>query len=203
MVSDTYLTIRSFSEGLYKEKGSRFLAFAWPVFSAEEIKPLIESIRKEHHGARHHCYAYMIGQQRTIWRVNDDGEPSGTAGKPILGQINSFGLTNITVVVTRYFGGKLLGASGLINAYKTAAGSALSNAEIIEMTVREYYELIFPYSAMNDVMRLIKDEKAGQSDQKFGGECRINIDFRESEKVKMLSLLDRIEGLRYNYMKTL
>jgi uncharacterized YigZ family protein len=203
MGSDTYLTIKAHSEGLYKEKGSRFLSFAYPVFSSEEIKPHIESIRKEHHGARHHCYAFMLGQQRDQWRVNDDGEPSGTAGKPILGQINSLGLTNILVVVTRYFGGKLLGVSGLINAYKTAAGSALANAVITELTVNEYYDLIFPYSSMNEVMKLIKEEKTGQSGQQFGDECRISINFRESDREKVLSLLGRIEGLRYNYIKTL
>ena len=121
MESDNYKTIKSSSEGIYKEKGSRFLAFAFPVVNQEEIKPIIERIRKEYHDARHHCYAYMIGRDRLIWRINDDGEPSGTAGRPILGQINSFGLTNILIVVSRYFGGTLLGVSGLINAYKTAA----------------------------------------------------------------------------------
>ncbi len=203
MESDTYLTIKGFSEGLYREKGSRFLSFAFPVFSVEEIKPLIENIRKEHHGATHHCYAYILGQQQQVWRVCDDGEPSGTAGKPIFGQIHSLRLTNILVVVTRYFGGKLLGTRGLINAYRSAAGSALDNAEITELTVHEYYELLFPYSSMNEVMKIIKEEKAGQSDQKFGDLCHINIDFRESDKEKVLAVLGRIEGLRYSYIKTI
>ena len=133
MESDTYLTIKAFSQGLYKEKGSRFIAIAYPVSTQEEIKSILENIRKEHHSARHHCFAWMLGQNRDTFRVNDDGEPSGSAGKPILGQINSFSLTNILIVVVRYFGGKLLGVSGLINAYRSAAESALINAEIIEM----------------------------------------------------------------------
>ncbi len=203
MESDTYLTIRTFSEGDYKEKGSRFLASAWPVRSTEEIREIIGRIRKEHHSARHHCYAWVIGPDRLTWRVNDDGEPSGTAGKPILGQINSSSLTNILIVVTRYFGGKLLGASGLINAYRTAAENAIRNAEIIEMTVQDYYELNFPWSAMNDVMRLIKEEGLGQSDQRFGEGCRINISFRHSVKEKIIAALERIEGIKYNYIGTL
>src|SRR5665647_1118221 len=153
MESDTYKTIKSTSQGIYKEKGSRFLAFAFPVSDQEEIKPIIDKIRKEHHEARHHCYAYMIGHDRTIWRVNDDGEPSGTAGRPILGQINSFRLTNILIVVSRYFGGTLLGVSGLINAYRSASASAIKNAEIIECTLQEIYEITYPYVSMNDVMK--------------------------------------------------
>jgi len=124
MNSDTYKTILSPSQGIYKEKGSRFVAYAIPVSSQDEIKPLIDKIKKEHHEARHHCYAYMIGHERIIWRMNDDGEPSGTAGRPILGQINSYGLTNLIIVVCRYFGGTLLGVSGLINAYRSSAASA-------------------------------------------------------------------------------
>ena len=126
----------------------------------------------------------MIGQERLTWRVNDDGEPSGTAGRPILGQINSFGLTNILIVVSRYFGGTLLGVSGLINAYKSAAFSAISNAEIIECTVKEFYEISYPYISMNDVMKILKEENVGQSDQSFDLECIIIINFRASIKDK-------------------
>ncbi len=139
--TDSYKTIRSVSAGLYKEKGSRFVSAAFPVSDEQEIKKIIECIRKEHHEARHHCYAYLLGSGQSIWRANDDGEPSGTAGRPILGQIKSFGLTNILIVVSRYFGGTLLGVSGLINAYKSAAASALSNAEIIDHIIRESYEI--------------------------------------------------------------
>ena len=178
MDSDTYKTITSSSQGIYKDKGSRFVSIAIPVSDQEEIKPIIEKIKKEHHEARHHCYAYIIGQERLAWRVNDDGEPSGTAGRPILGQINSYGLTNIIIVVSRYFGGTLLGVSGLINAYRSAAASAIENAEIIEKTLQEYYEITYPYISMNDVMRILKEENVGQSEQSFDLECRILLNFR-------------------------
>lgn len=202
MDSDTYKTIKSPAEGLYKEKGSRFVAIAIPVSDPEAIKPILAKIRKEHHEARHHCYAYMIGHERTIWRVNDDGEPSGTGGRPILGQINSNGLTNLVIVVSRYFGGTLLGASGLINAYRTAAASALQNAVQVERTLQEYYEIIYPYISMNDVMRILKDEGIDQSGQSFSLECRILINFRVSVKGKILPRLSRIDGLTYRYVET-
>ncbi len=199
MESDTYLTIRTFSEGIYKEKGSSFLAFAYPVHSQDKIREIIGKIKKEHHSARHHCYAWMLGPDRQAWRSSDDGEPSGTAGKPILGQINSFDLTNILIVVTRYFGGKLLGASGLVKAYRTAAEDAIRHAEIIELTVQDYYEITFPWTAMNEVMKLIKEENLDQSDHNFGEVCRVNIGFRRSMRDKIISALDRIGGLSYDY----
>ncbi|MEI6048918.1 MAG: YigZ family protein [Bacteroidota bacterium] len=202
MGSDNYKTIKSSSQGIYKEKGSRFIAFAHPISYPEEIKQIIDKIRKEHHEARHHCYAYMIGHERMIWRVNDDGEPSGTAGKPILGQINSFGLTNILIVVSRYFGGTLLGVSGLINAYRTSAAQAIRNAEIVEKTLQEFYEITYPYISMNDVMKLLKEEGLGQSDQSFDLECRIKVNFRAASTEKILKRLSRIEGLKYSYIET-
>jgi len=202
MESDSYRTIQSASQGLYKEKGSRFLSFAFPVSDQEEIKPIIEKLRKEHHEARHHCYAYIIGQKRNIWRVNDDSEPSGTAGRPILGQINSFGLTNVLIVVSRYFGGTLLGVSGLINAYRSAAASAISNAEIIKCTVQEFYEINYPYISMNDVMKILKDEGISQSDQSFDLECSMIISFRTSFRGKILNKLSRIDGIKYTYIET-
>jgi uncharacterized YigZ family protein len=202
MNSDIYKTIASTSQGIYKEKGSRFVSFAVPISSQEEIKPIIDKIRKEHHEARHHCYAYIIGYERIIWRVNDDGEPSGTAGRPILGQINSFGLTNIIIVVSRYFGGTLLGISGLINAYRSAAESALRNAELTEKTVNEYYKITYPYISMNDVMKILKEENIGQSEQSFDIECNILLNFRVSVKEKVLNRLSRIDGLNYRYIET-
>jgi uncharacterized YigZ family protein len=202
MESDTYKTIKSASQGIYKEKGSRFFSFAVPVADQEEIKPLLDKIKKEHHEARHHCFAYMIGHERNIWRVNDDGEPSGTAGRPILGQINSFDLTNIILVVSRYFGGTLLGVSGLINAYRSAATSALLNAEITERTLQEYYEITYPYVSMNDVMRILKELNLGQSEQSFDLECRILLNFRVSVKENVLNRLSRIDGLKYRYIET-
>jgi uncharacterized YigZ family protein len=202
MNSDTYKTLISSSQGMYKEKGSRFISFAIPVSYQEEIKPIIDKIRKEHHEAKHHCYAYMIGHERTIWRVNDDGEPSGTAGRPIMSQINSYGLTNIIIVVSRYFGGTLLGVSGLINAYRTAAASAIQNAQLTERTVQEYYEITFPYISMNDVMRTLKEENLGQSQQSFGLECKILLNFRVSSREKIINRLSRIDGLKYRYIET-
>jgi uncharacterized YigZ family protein len=202
MNSDTYKTIISSSQGIYKEKGSRFISFTFPISGQEEIKPIIDKIKKEHHEARHHCYAYMLGHEKIIWRVNDDGEPSGTAGKPILGQINSFGLTNILIVVSRYFGGTLLGVSGLINAYRSAAISAIQNAELTEKTVNEYYEITYPYISMNDVMRILKEENLVQSEQSFDLECRILLNFRISVKEKVLNRLSRIDGLKYRYIET-
>lgn len=202
MESDSFKTIKSFAQGVYKEKGSRFMAFAYPFSRQEEIKAILDKIRKEHHDARHHCFAYMIGHERLIWRVNDDGEPSGTAGKPILGQINSYGLTNILIVVSRYFGGTLLGVSGLINAYKTAAATAIQNAEIIEASVQEYYEIIYPYPVMNDVMKIVKDENLGHADQTFDIECCIIVNFRISAREKILNRFSRIDGLKYRYIRT-
>ena len=202
MNSDIYKTITSISHGIYKEKGSRFVSIAIPISGQEEIKPIIDKIRKEHHEARHHCYAYIIGYERIIWRVNDDGEPSGTAGRPILGQINSFGLTNIIIVVSRYFGGTLLGVSGLINAYRSAAESALRNAELTEKTVNEYYKITYPYISMNDVMKILKEENIGQSEQSFDIECNILLNFRVSVKEKVLNRLSRIDGLNYRYIET-
>jgi uncharacterized YigZ family protein len=202
MEPDTYLTIKSFSQGLYKEKGSRFIALAYPVTTQEEIKSILENTRKEHHSARHHCFAWMLGQSRQRFRVNDDGEPSGSAGKPIFGQINSFQVTNILIVVVRYFGGKLLGVSGLINAYRSAAESALKNSEITELYIQDFYEVIFPYSAINDVMKIIKDDEVGQSQQKFELECRMIINFRSSARERILNALSRIDGLKYRHTDT-
>jgi len=202
MEADSYITIKSFSQGIYKEKGSRFIASAYPVSDIEEIRTIIDNIRKEYHDARHHCYAYMIGYERITWRVNDDGEPSGTAGRPILGQINSFGLTNILIVVTRYFGGTLLGVSGLIQAYKSAAASAIGNSEIVSYTVQEFYEISFPYISLNTLMKMLKEEGIGQSEQSFDLECKMRINFRLSARDRILMKLSRIEGLKYRFIET-
>jgi uncharacterized YigZ family protein len=202
MESDNYKTIKSSSRGTYKEKGSRFIALASPVADPGEAMAIIEDVRKEYHDARHHCYAYMIGIERSIWRVNDDGEPSGSAGRPILGQINSRGLTNILVVVSRYFGGTLLGVSGLINAYRTAASEAIDNAGVVGRTLHEYYQVKFPYVSMNDVMKILKEENAVQSGQSSDLECSVLVNFRVMSKERILSRLSRIEGLKYSYLGT-
>lgn len=197
---DTYKTIRTVSKGIYREKGSRFLSFAIPVSSQDEIKPILEYYRKEYHDARHHCFSYMIGYDKSIWRTNDDGEPSGTAGKPIIGQINSNDLTNILIIVVRYFGGTLLGVSGLITAYRRAAAEAIASAEIIECIVREYYRLSFPYTSMNDVMKVIKEENLVQSEQQFEVDCNIKIGIRLSAKDQTLSRFGLIDKLTIEYI---
>jgi len=170
LFSDTYKTIAAESRGLFRDRGSRFIAIAKPVSSQEEIKIILEELRKEYHDARHHCYAWMLTPDRQSWRINDDGEPSGTAGRPVMGQINSRGLTNILVVVIRYFGGTLLGVSGLINAYRAAAEDALLNAQIVEKYVTENWLVRFPYAAMNDVMRVLKEEGCSQHSHNYTGE---------------------------------
>jgi len=203
MNSDTYKTIKSLAEGLYKEKGSRFVAIAIPVSDQEAIKPILDKIRKEHHEARHHCYAWVLTPDRQAWRVNDDGEPSGTAGRPIMGQLNSRELTNILVVVIRYFGGTLLGVSGLINAYRTAAEDALSNARIIEKHVTEDWLVTFPYAAMNDVMKVLKEESCQQHSLNYGGqECSAEISFRASQSEKVTGRLRKIPDLTLSWLRT-
>jgi uncharacterized YigZ family protein len=174
-MSDTYKTIITPTEGIYKEKGSKFLSFAIPVSSADEVKEIVKNYRKEYYDSRHVCYAYMLGADRKEFRANDDGEPSGTAGRPILGQINSRELTNILVIVVRYFGGILLGTGGLVVAYKEATTDALDQAEVIEKTVDESISIIFDYVLMNEVMRIIKDTNAQISSQNFEDQCAMQL----------------------------
>ena len=192
LFDDTYKTITQESSGLYKEKGSKFIALAYPVNNEDEVKEILAELKKEYYNARHHCYAYVLNPDKSAWRVNDDGEPSGTGGRPIHGQIQSFDLTNILIVVVRYFGGTKLGVSGLINAYKAAAQDALSQAEIIEKTVNEVYKLEFPYEEMNDVMRIIKDENIDILDNQYDEACIITYSIRKNEA-------DRI---KFRFMKT-
>jgi xaa-pro dipeptidase len=179
-MSDTYLTIQDKSEGIYTEKRSKFLAFAHPVETIDEIKDLLTDYKKKYYDARHVCYAYMLGPERTDFRVNDDGEPSSTAGKPILGQINSRELTNILVVVIRYFGGVKLGTSGLIVAYREAATEALSAATVIERTIEETVTFTFPYVMMNSVMRVVKELNPRIVEQKYDETCIITLAIKRS-----------------------
>jgi uncharacterized YigZ family protein len=199
MEKDTYLTIKSFSEGLFKEKGSRFQSYAFYIRSVEEVKNHLDQIKKEHHNARHHCFAYILGYERLQFRFNDDGEPSGSAGKPILGQINSHGLTNILIIVVRYFGGKLLGISGLIHAYRSAAESAINNAEIVTMTIQEHYSITFPYISINDVMKVLKEENVSISESEFNTICLFRISFRISAGERIINRFSRIEGLELRH----
>jgi len=203
LFSDTYKTIEAESRGLFRDRGSRFIAIARPVSSAEEIKSILEELRKEYHDARHHCYAWVLSPDRQAWRVNDDGEPSGTAGRPILGQLNSNGLTNILVVVIRYFGGTLLGVSGLINAYRSAAEDALSNARIIEKYVMDNWLVRFPFAAMNDVMKVLKDEGCSQHSHDYTGEeCSAEISIRASLTDRVTGRLQKISGLTMSWLRT-
>lgn len=195
-MEDTFKTIVKPSEGLFKDKGSKFLSYAFPVNSEDEIREIILSIRKEHHSARHHCYAWRLGADKLHFRINDDGEPSSTAGKPIFGQIQSFDLTNILIVVVRYFGGTLLGVSGLINAYRNAALDAISQAEIVEKLVEKWLLVEFDYSAMNDVMKVFKDEKLSQIDPQFDLKCKIKTNVRLSESDRIEEALLKIENVR-------
>ena len=179
-MDDTYLTISRTSEGIYKEKMSKFLAFAIPVSSVEDIKKQLEKYQKEYYDARHVCWAYMLGSQRTDFRSNDNGEPSGTAGKPILGQINSAGLTDILIVVVRYFGGIKLGTSGLIVAYREAASEAIAANEIIERQVEDEVHFGFEYPLMNEVMRIVKEEGPTIVSQIFDMDCEMTLRIRRS-----------------------
>ena len=179
-MSDTYLTIQDKSEGIYTEKRSKFLAFAHPIETIDEIKDLITDYKKKYYDARHVCYAYMLGPERADFRANDDGEPSSTAGKPILGQINSRELTNILVVVIRYFGGVKLGTSGLIVAYREAAAEALSAATVIEKTIEETVTFTFPYVMMNSVMRVVKELNPRIVEQKYDETCIITLAIKRS-----------------------
>ena len=195
-MEDTYKTIATASEGLFKDKGSKFIAYAFPVTSEDQIKEIIQTIKKEHYSARHHCYAWRLGHEKLLFRANDDGEPSSTAGKPILGQIQSFDLTNILIVVVRYFGGTLLGVSGLINAYRNAAFDAINQAEIVQKLVEKNLLIEFDYGVMNDVMKLFKDEKLVQIDPEFDLRCRIKTLVRLSEVPRILDNFAKIEGLK-------
>lgn len=179
-MEDTYLTLSKTSEGLYKEKGSKFLAFAYPVSDEEDVKKFLENLRKQYYDARHHCYAYILGKNQDQYRANDDGEPNHSAGDPILGQIRSNGLTNTLIVVIRYFGGTKLGVGGLITAYKTAAGQAIANNEIIEAIIKKKVTLEFAYLVMNQIMRLVKDFDLEIIDQTFDNTCSLQVLVRQA-----------------------
>lgn len=201
-MEDTYLTISTISEGLYKEKGSKFLAFAIPVTSVSEVKTILEEKRKVYYDARHVCYAYLIGEETKESRSNDDGEPSGTAGKPILGAILSKQLTNVLIVVVRYFGGTKLGTSGLINAYREASFDALENNEIIEKTIETPIEINFDYISMNDVMKVIKELSPTILNQEFDNICCMNLSIRKSDYPRIIDKFKNIDGLTINNKKS-
>lgn len=201
LFEDTYKTINKQSVGVFKDRGSKFIAIAIPVISENDIKDKLETIRKKYYDATHHCYAYQLGFDKSAYRINDDGEPSGTAGKPIFGQILSNDLTNILIVVIRYYGGTKLGVPGLINAYKTSAAIALENSKIITKIVKEIYKIEYDYLSMNNVMKIIKEEKLEQLENVFNLKCKIVFAVRKNNSKKVYEKLKNVNGLSISYMK--
>lgn len=193
-VFDSYKSIAGPSEGLFKDNGSRFISFAYPVETEDEVKSIVGSLKKEYHDARHHCYAYRIGYKGDLFRANDDGEPSSSAGRPILGQIDSNGLSDILIVVVRYFGGIKLGIPGLIRAYKTSSADAIVNNSIITKIATKRYLLKFGYDSMNSVMKMVKDMSLEQSNQNFGLECELTVRVRLSQVPDFLESVEGISG---------
>ena len=196
-MKDEYQTLKGPSEGLYKEKGSRFIAHATPVESVDEVRNYLEQNRKAYHDARHHCYAYRIGEEPYEIRYNDDGEPSGTAGKPIYGQIQSFNLTNLIIVVIRYFGGIKLGTGGLIQAYRTASREAILAGEIVTRVWTNQVMINFGYQQMNEVMHIIKEEGLQPKSQDFQIQCGILLEIRKTRTEVLLKKLSNVEKLDY------
>ena len=192
--SDTYRSIAAQSEGLYKDNGSRFIALAYPVEREEEVKEIVSGLRKEYHDARHHCYAYRLGLKGETFRANDDGEPSSSAGRPILGQIDAAGLSDVLVVVMRYFGGIKLGIPGLIRAYKTSTADALANARVIEKVAGTWYRLAFPYDRLPAVMRLLKDLGLTGTDQDFALDCSLRVRVRLTLRETFLQGVETLAG---------
>jgi uncharacterized YigZ family protein len=200
LFSDEYKTITEVAQGSFRDKGSKFLSFAIPVTNEQEIKQQLESFRKKYYDATHHCYAYVLGFDKSAYRVNDDGEPSGTAGRPIYGQILSSDLTNILIIVVRYYGGTKLGVPGLIHAYKTAAIEAINSAPIVTKIVKEVYQVEYPYEIMNDVMKIIKDETLEVINNDFGMKCVIRLSIRHSESARVTGKFSKLNQLAINYL---
>jgi uncharacterized YigZ family protein len=194
-MEDVYYTIEKKYQGYFKDKGSKFYAFAFPVKNEEEIKEILAGLRKEHHSARHHCFAWRLGMQDISFRANDDGEPSSTAGKPILGQLQSFNVTNILVVVVRYFGGTLLGVSGLINAYRSSAADVLQNAEIVQKIIEREIILDFTYNELAEVMNVIKQENLGIISTQFEDKCSLTFSVRKSGYERIIQVFGNIYGV--------
>ena len=201
MFDDKYKEVKSPTTGIYKEKGSKFIAYAYPVYSEEEVKEKLEEVKKLEHSARHHCYAYILNPDKSAQRANDDGEPSSTAGKPILGQMLSKDLTNILIVVVRYFGGVKLGVPGLIRSYKTAASQAILEATIITKTLKEQYEVSFKYPQMNDVMRLVKEFDLEVVNTDFQIDCKLIFAAPKSKANSILDTFKKNHELSIKYIK--
>jgi len=199
---DTYKTIKAPAEGIFKDKGSKFLAYAYPIEHENEVKILVDNLKKEHVKAVHHCYAYRLGLDRSNFRVNDDGEPAGTAGRPILNTLLSQEITNILVVIVRYFGGTLLGVPGLINAYKSAAIEALAVADIIEKTINDIYNVNFEFVQMNDVMKIVKEFSLKIRNQTYDNQCTMELEFRKTLTNQVIGKFEKIDGIAVEYLMT-
>lgn len=195
-MSDEYRTINKESTGFFKDKGSKFYSYVFPVENEEEVKDILVRLKKEHHSARHHCYAWRIGTEEIKFRANDDGEPSSTAGKPILGQLQSYDVTNILLVVVRYFGGTLLGTSGLINAYKNASIDVLNTVEIQTKLIEKKYELSFEYPLLNTVMQILKQEELEIINTDFKENCKLWFKVRKNDAERVLQIFADIFGVK-------
>jgi uncharacterized YigZ family protein len=202
LFEDSYLTVKGPAEGNFRDRGSKFLGYIFPVSSEEDVKKELAKLKKEHPSANHHCYAFRLGADKSAFRFNDDGEPGNSAGRPIFGQIQSKDLTNVLIVVVRYFGGTLLGVSGLINAYKLTAAEAIGNATIIEKTVNDVYELKFGYLQMNEVMKIMKDMELELLSQDFELSCSLTFSVRKSDSVRAYDLLKKIAGMQLKFLRT-
>lgn len=199
LFEDTYLTIEKASEGIFRDRGSKFMAYAYPISTEQDIKSIIADLKKEHPKANHHCWAIRWSTDRSVFRLNDDGEPSGTAGRPILNTLLSRNLTNTAVVVVRYFGGTLLGVPGLINAYRTATELVLNEAVIIEKTVNDVYTITFDYLQMNDVMRIIKEDNPDILEQQFDNSCSIKISVRKMQVNQVIAKLQKLTSVKIKF----
>jgi uncharacterized YigZ family protein len=202
LFEDSYQTILTPTEGIFRDRGSKFIAYAFPVKTEEEVKNFLQQIKKDHPTARHYCYAYRFGLDKTVFRVNDDGEPSGSAGRPILNVLFSKEITNIFVVVVRYFGGTLLGVPGLINAYKQATIEALTMADVVNRTVNDVYKLSFDYVQMNDIMKILKDDDIKIINQAFDNACTIEFELKKSSVNRILGKLDNLKDITVLYLRT-
>lgn len=203
LFEDTYLSIEKPAEGTYRNKGSKFLAYAYPVRTESEAKEIITRLKSEHPKANHHCWAMRLSPDRSVFRINDDGEPSGTAGRPILNVLLSKNLMNILVVVVRYFGGTLLGVPGLIQAYKTVTEQALAASEIVSQTLKDVYVVSFNYLAMNDVMKIIKELSLVVLQQEFNNNCSVTVAIRKTQVNQALQKLEHIPGLTATFINTI
>ena len=200
LFDDTYKTVGSPGEGIFRDKGSKFIGYAIPVKTEQELKDHLARIRAEHPKARHYCWAARFTTDRSVFKLKDDGEPSGSAGRPILNTLLSQDVTNTVVIVVRYFGGTLLGIPGLINAYKTAAAEALKESVIVELSLTDVYSLHFGYLEMNTVMRVLKENDLQILEQSFDNECSITLEIRKSILNQVLGKMDKVSGLSYKYL---